>query len=533
MKFPMRRIFFLSSRCRTSIHLLAILPISFLIGVLSNFTLSAFAADRYWIGGTGNWSDTSHWSINSEGIGGAGKPGIGDTAIFDINSGGGTCIFDENISIAVFNMTTGNTTEVNTSANNYALTTSGNFTITSGTFIANGSTITIGGNWDSSGGVFNYGTSRVVLTGSGKTLKASTTGGLWATKFYSLTINSGARITVNSSFMIDRGGLSISGVFSVGSGKTVSLTYLAPLTINGTLAGAGTFYRFVNNLSSHITKDGANYGIISIANFSYIVSGTAQAPAPITAITYGRNLYIYGADIPANCMGSLGGGKETLTVNGSLIICGWANNQGATLDNSAKNIPITVKSGIIMGNTANSSGYGKLIAGSATISVKNVTIAKSDTSGTNEIDADSSIWRVSGNWTNNDVFTADTSTVILTGINQTISGNSTFYNLVKVVTSADTLYFQARKIQTIANNLTLNGVSGGLLLLRSKSPGTQWKINPQGTRSVVFVDVEDSNNTNAKTIFATDSEDSGNNVKWGFGGSECVCRENRFEVIRG
>lgn len=40
-------------------------------------------ADRYWVGGTGTWSDTAHWSATSGGAGGAGVPVAGDVVIFD------------------------------------------------------------------------------------------------------------------------------------------------------------------------------------------------------------------------------------------------------------------------------------------------------------------------------------------------------------------------------------------------------------------------------------------------------------------
>lgn len=48
-------------------------------------------ANRYWVGGTGNWdaSDTTHWSATSGGSGGASVPGAADAVIFDANSGGG------------------------------------------------------------------------------------------------------------------------------------------------------------------------------------------------------------------------------------------------------------------------------------------------------------------------------------------------------------------------------------------------------------------------------------------------------------
>lgn len=41
---------------------------------------------RYWVGGTGNWSDTAHWSRTSGGAGGASVPDAHTDAIFDANS---------------------------------------------------------------------------------------------------------------------------------------------------------------------------------------------------------------------------------------------------------------------------------------------------------------------------------------------------------------------------------------------------------------------------------------------------------------
>lgn len=44
-------------------------------------------ADRFWVGGTGNWSDnTNHWSATSGGAPGASLPTSADNAIFDANS---------------------------------------------------------------------------------------------------------------------------------------------------------------------------------------------------------------------------------------------------------------------------------------------------------------------------------------------------------------------------------------------------------------------------------------------------------------
>jgi hypothetical protein len=45
-------------------------------------------ANRYWVGGAGNWSSTTKWSASSGGASGATVPTGADTAIFDANSGG-------------------------------------------------------------------------------------------------------------------------------------------------------------------------------------------------------------------------------------------------------------------------------------------------------------------------------------------------------------------------------------------------------------------------------------------------------------
>lgn len=126
---------------------------------------------------------------------------------------------------------------------------------------------------------------------------------------------------------------------------------------------------------------------------------------------------------------------------------------------------------------------------------------------------------LTGNWTNNGTFTPFMNTVTLSGTNQTVSGNNTFYNLSKTIASASTLTLEAGKTQTIQNILTLRGLSSAVrLLLRSSLAGTQWNINPQGVRNINFLDVQDSNNQNATAINAggANNLNSGNNTSWDF-----------------
>jgi hypothetical protein len=126
---------------------------------------------------------------------------------------------------------------------------------------------------------------------------------------------------------------------------------------------------------------------------------------------------------------------------------------------------------------------------------------------------------VSGDWTNRGTFTPGNGSVILNGGSQSIAGSTTFNNLNKNLTSqAAILTFEANSTQTMLGQLTLAGLAGKPLSLRSSLTGTQWKIDPQTARSLASLDVEDSNNLNAAPIdaFGTGSTDSGNNTNWIF-----------------
>ena len=49
-------------------------------------TSSLFGADRYWVGGSGNWNDPSHWSDSKEGKGGSTIPGLNDRVFIETYS---------------------------------------------------------------------------------------------------------------------------------------------------------------------------------------------------------------------------------------------------------------------------------------------------------------------------------------------------------------------------------------------------------------------------------------------------------------
>lgn len=127
---------------------------------------------------------------------------------------------------------------------------------------------------------------------------------------------------------------------------------------------------------------------------------------------------------------------------------------------------------------------------------------------------------LSGSWAKKaaGTFTFATSTVVMNGVNQTLSGSTTFKNFTKSVTAADTLSFDAGLTQTFTGALTLQGSSPTTRLKLRSTTGAQWSLNPQSTRTVQFLDVKNSRNTNATIInCVTGCADSGSNLLWNFG----------------
>ncbi len=95
---------------------------------------AAYASgDRYWVGGTGNWSDTSHWSAISGGSGGASVPDNSTNCYFDASSfsgSGQTVTLDESGGCDTMDWTGATNSPTFTMSN--PLTIGGSFTLTSG-----------------------------------------------------------------------------------------------------------------------------------------------------------------------------------------------------------------------------------------------------------------------------------------------------------------------------------------------------------------------------------------------------------------
>jgi hypothetical protein len=171
-------------------------------------------ANRYWVGGTGNWNDTARWAATSGGAGGETVPTSADNAYFDGNSDAGTpftvtvnvsasckdLIIGDGVTVTTldqamtltgsssltihgswFNPAT-NYTRVYSGSITFAATTLGNIITTNGVTITNSGSLSffgVGGEW---------------ILGSSFTTTASTqintTNGILRTNNYNFTVGS-------------------------------------------------------------------------------------------------------------------------------------------------------------------------------------------------------------------------------------------------------------------------------------------------------------------------------------------------------
>lgn len=125
-------------------------------------------ANRFWVGGTGNWSDTARWASTSGGAGGVSVPGAADNAFFDANSGTGTATTTTGATCIVVTL--------NSSTLNLVLgdnfTHTGRFNFTLGSLSLGTYTWTCSDLQTSNTNVrsLDFGTGKIVLTGSGATI---------------------------------------------------------------------------------------------------------------------------------------------------------------------------------------------------------------------------------------------------------------------------------------------------------------------------------------------------------------------------
>lgn len=251
-------------------------------------------ADRYWVGGTGNWSDTARWSTTSGGSGGASVPTSADDVFFDNNSAAGTftVTIDTNSSCLNFDAS-----GITNSARKMTLTPT------------TGSYISIFGNWVNPTSTYFATTS---ISSAGIIFAATSTG-------YTFTTNA-----VSFTFLI------LFGNGSVGTGGGWKL--VGSLTSTTTIFFRnGTFDTdSANNYSvtaSSITADGVQSTTVNLNASSVALNGT-------TSVTISNaNLTLNAGTSTITCSNAsptfAGGGKTFYNVTFSSTSIGTSAITGA------------------------------------------------------------------------------------------------------------------------------------------------------------------------------------------------------------
>ncbi|GAA4321920.1 hypothetical protein [Flaviaesturariibacter amylovorans] len=299
------------------------------------------------------------------------------------------------------------------------------------------STVTVAGNLATTGsGVFSYPAGTINMTGNAKTITGT------GITLHNLTI-AGTGNVITSSALALTGNLAVSGAFSAGSILTMSGS-------GKTLSGSGT----ITFTGLSITGSVATAASFTVTN-SLDVTGSLTASAG--TVTFNGTCLYNGTANLFNV--SVGGTSLQLAANSTLGIAGTLGisstfNASTTTPNTvvyngsgAQNI-----TGTTYDNLTISNGGTKTAASGVTV-LTDLSIVASTTFA-----ASSFTHSVRGNWINNGAFTAGSSTVQLTGVNDaTLTGATTFNILTVNKTAATNSVFLANNMTASVLNMT-NGV---------------------------------------------------------------------------
>jgi len=425
----------------------------------------------------------------------------------------------------------------------------GSFTINNAgaSFTSTSQTLTIGGSFTHSAGTFNPGGGTIALTcgySCSLTLPASET-------FNNLTLNASAIYTMSATTLSVTGTLNLvnggfnqstaatvdaSGPVSVGAGYdggTATLQLSGSSTRTVTIAAGAVMNSILTLNAANTTVNTSGSGSMSFGTFNLQNGSFNQGSVNITSMT-ALNL---------SAGGSYTMGTGTITTLSTLTQSGGTFTGSSTFYISTLNLSagsFNIGTGTYNSNSTgiNQSG-GNFDAGTGTISF-GMGAAFTQSGGTFYATSAAAL-TFSGALTINNAsasfystpntltlggsfvhsagtFNAGGGTVNLNnGSSQTISGTTTFNNLIITGTSSKTITFPASATITVANALTLKGTgSGNKMYLRSSSNGTQWFINANGPDDIEWVDVKDSNACSGHSIVANASTNSTDNSCWSF-----------------
>lgn len=525
-------------------------------------------ADRYWVGGTGNWSNanTANWAASSGGAGGQSIPTNADNVFFDANSGAGTVTVTSNSRAAL-----------NLNFTGYTGTLAGSGSITD---IMGSLTVASGMTWSYTGPMTFTSTTSQTITPGGKTFANVTfngVGGTWA--LLGNFVSTGTVTLTNGSF--NAGGFNMtvaawvssnsntrtvtfgSGTWTV-TGNAAVIFNMATSTNATIVPGNPIICNYAGATGTRTISTGALADVTQASALSFNITAGSDIIANSNNRVYGSldftgftgNWTIFASQFYGNLTYSptmtqtntgnfsfiATSGTQTITLNGnpnflSAII---QNGAGGTLtfgSDFSTTSTITVTQG-----TFNTGGYdiSALSFASSNSNTRSITLNDS----TVTLTGTGTVWNTSTS--TGLTFDAGTSTIKMndaSASSKTFAGGTlTYYNLelagagtgtfiigtsavamtlnsIIVTTPPHTVQIFAGKTLTVSS-LAVNGTSSSINTFQSTSAGTQWTISsPSGSIDVQYISLRDSNATGGADFNAFNSIDAGNNTGWDFIGA--------------
>ena len=371
------------------------------------------------------------------------------------------------------------------------------------------------------------------LTGSGiKTLQSGTT---------SIVGNFALTGTVSTT---TAAGITVGGSFDIGTGTTFNLASTYTFGVTGTTNVTGTYtdgstgaksftgditlnagsvwnetavsvYSIAGNLTNNATTFTANSGVHTFSGSSKSFSGSTITAIPSTTISgsYTNNFTLTVSTALA------GAGSLTQATNSTLNLGGTSGITNLYSTNSGNTVNYTGGSQTVFSSNyyhlvLSGSGTKTLQSGTSTISgnfsttgtatataVTGLTINGSINIGLGTtLSGGSYIHYINGSWTNTGTFTGSTSTIVLSGGSQTITGATTFNHLTFGGSAGKTIAagtaVTVNGIFSIENDANVNTFSGTLSYGSSatlkyntataRTASTEWVTPFTGTGGIII-----------------------------------------------